>query len=434
MSSIGIPGANINPVAYTDRELPSVPVVQAPRRPLVTDKRYPMWTEWRTDKNSVAPASEGEFWKLIKFESNGDATWVRFFADGVSTGVVDIRDQSNVDVTVDPVSGKIDIDSAIVANATNTTPFESIADAATHTLDLELQIATVVAATPGDSNDAGISCFNTAQFQIDATSGMVSLAGGIVNPPVLSVDVDDNTPPGADPTLADGTGMLKISGALVAAHSVPLETHARAANEFNIEVQRTALSTDAAKSANNAGVASFNSAQFQIDAATGFIALVGSNLALAPVLTLSGDGGAAISPTAAGNIDIAGASGITVAGAGNTITITGSGTGGGLTWREETTATATFVTDEGIFANRAGGVTLTLPAAPSVGDTFAAYQEGSGAVVVQAQGADIIRLGTTASSAGGTITSLNQGDCITIVAVDATRFRVVSSVGSWSLA
>lgn len=434
MVRFGTPGQNIDPLAYGDSRLAGVPVVQAPRRPTTDDKKYPLWCEWRTNKDAESPAAEGEFWKLIKFESNGDATWVRFFADGVSTGVVDIRDQSNVDVTVDPVSGKIDIDAAIVANATNTTPFETIADTANHTLDLELQLTTAVSPTPGDSNDSGIACFNTNQFTVDATSGMVSLKGGTVNPPVLSVDVDDNTGPGTDPVLADGTGLMKIFGALVAAHSVPLETHSRAANAFNIEVQRTTTSTDGAKSANNAGVSSFNSAQFQVDASTGFVALAGTDTSLAPVLTLSGDGGAAISPTAAGNIDIAGAGGITVAGAGNTITVTGSGSGGGLTWREETGTSANFSTDEGIFGNNAGTITLTLPASPSVGDSFAAYQEGAGEIVIQAQGADVIRFGTTTSSAGGTLTSLNQGDCVWIVAVDDSRFRVINSVGSWSAA
>jgi len=435
MVRFGTPGQNVDPLAYKDSRLSGVPVVQAPRRPAVTDKKYPIWCEWRTNKNSVAPTTEGEFWKLIRFESNGDATWVRYFSNGVSSGVVDLRDQVGTDVTVSG-SGKIDIDASIVANGTNPSsiPFETVADPGTNTLDLQLQRATVVAPTPANSNDAGIASYNTNQFTVDGTSGMVSLKGGGVNPPVLKFDVDDNTAPGTDPVLADGTGNISILGTTVAAATKPIETHSRLANAFNIEVQRTTTSTDAAKNANNLGLASFNSAQFQVDAGTGFVALAGSDVSLAPVLSLSGDGGAAISPTAAGNIDLAGAGGITIAGAGNTITITGSGGGGGLTWREETTASANFATDEGIFANRAGGVTLTLPAAPSVGDTFAAYQEGAGAVVVQAQGADIIKLGATDSSAGGTITSLNQGDCVTIVAVDASRYRVVSSVGSWSLA
>lgn len=435
MVRFGVPGQNINSLAYTDERLAGVPVVQAPRRPTVNDKEFPIWCEWRTNKDAQSPAAEGEFWKLIRFESNGDATWVRYFSDGVSTGVVDIRDQVGTDVTVDPVTGKIDIDASIVATGSNPSaiPFETVADAGTHTLDLKLQLAGIVTPTPADTNDVGVCSFNTNQFTKDATSGMISLAGGGVNPPILKFDVDSNTPPGTDPVIADVTGMLTVAGALVAAHSVPIETYSRATSAYNIEVQRSTVSTDAAKSANNAGLLSANSAQFQMDATTGFLSLKGST-SLAPILSLTGSGGGgALSPDANGNVTLAGSTGVTVTGSGSTITITGSGTGGGLTWREETGTSANFATDEGVFANNAGTVTLTLPAAPSVGDTFAAYQEGVGKVRVQTQGADIIKFGTTSSAAGGYIESLNEGDCVTVVAIDATRFRVINSVGSWTV-
>lgn len=436
MVRFAVPGQNVDPLAYGDSRLATVPVINAPRRPAVTDKKYPMWCEWRTNKDSVAPVTEGEFWKLIRFESNGDATWVRYFADGVASGVVDLRDQMGADVTVDPVTGKIDIDASVVPNGTNPSsiPFETVSDPATHTLDLQIQIATVVSPTPVNSNDAGVCSFNTNQFNIDVISGMVSLKGGTVNPPLLKVDVDQNTAPGTDPVLADATGMIVIGGAVVAAHSVPVETRSRAANTFKTEVQVASVVSPTPANTNSVGLICANTNQFVIDATSGMLSLKGSTT-LAPVLTLTGaDGGGAISPNASGNITIAGAGGATVTGAGTTITITAGATGGGLTWREETGAAANFATNEGIFANRAGGVTLTLPASPSVGDTFAAYQEGTGAVVVQAQGADIIRFGTSTSSAGGIITSLNQGDAVWLVAVDSSRFRVINAVGSWSIA
>jgi len=264
---------------------------------------------------------------------------------------------------------------------------------------------------------------------------MVGLVGGGGNPPVLSVGVDSNTAPGTDPVLANA-GMITIGGALVAAHSVPVETHSRAVNAFDVEIQRATVSTDGTKAATNAGLMSANSAQFQMDAATGFLSLKGST-SLAPILTLTGTGGGgALSPDANGNVSIAGASGVTVTGVGSTLTITGSGAGGGgLTWREETGATATFLTDEGIFANRGAGVVLTLPAAV-VGDTFAAYQEGTGVVRIAQNASDQIKFGTSSSTTGvgGYIESLNEGDCVTLVAVAANRFRVINSVGSWTVA
>ena len=78
MVRLGVPGQNIDSLAYADGRLSTVPVVQSVRRPTVTDKKYPIWCEWRTNKDASSPVEEGEFWKLIRFESNGDATWVRY--------------------------------------------------------------------------------------------------------------------------------------------------------------------------------------------------------------------------------------------------------------------------------------------------------------------------------------------------------------------
>jgi hypothetical protein len=77
MPRFGIPGNNQDPLAYLDKRLSVVPAVEAPRRPLTTDTNYPLWTEWRVTKDAVAPAGEGEFWKLVSFSGPGQATWVQ---------------------------------------------------------------------------------------------------------------------------------------------------------------------------------------------------------------------------------------------------------------------------------------------------------------------------------------------------------------------
>lgn len=87
--------------------------------------------------------------------------------------------------------------------------------------------------------------------------------------PLLQVDLDVATPPGVDPTSPDGSGLLGIHGAAVAGHSVPVETHARALNEFNIEVQY-ANQTLVATPAQN-GLAHFDAAKFSADPSTGFV-------------------------------------------------------------------------------------------------------------------------------------------------------------------
>lgn len=81
------------------------------------------------------------------------------------------------------------------------------------------------------------------------------------------------------------------------------------------------------------------------------------------VKTLTGNSGGAISPTA-GNINILGSGSTTVAGSGSTLTIS---VAGGITWTV-TTVDASIVVNNGYIANKAGLLTMTLPASATVGD------------------------------------------------------------------
>ncbi|MEN8236148.1 MAG: hypothetical protein ABFQ95_01145 [Pseudomonadota bacterium] len=106
-----------------------------------------------------------------------------------------------------------------------------------------------------------------------------------------------------------------------------------------------------------------------------------------------------------------------------------------FSWREETGTSATFVANEGIFANNASTVTLTLPASCSIGDTFIAYQEGAGKVRVAQNASDVIRFNgnLTTTGVGGYIESLNQGDSVTFVCAGTNKYRVISSETSWTV-
>ncbi len=95
--------------------------------------------------------------------------------------------------------------------------------------------------------------------------------------PLLNVDVQAATAPGVDPVTPTGAGTMTINGAAVANHAVPLETHTRALNTFNIEVQYA--TSAASTTANLSGIAHFNSAQFSVDA-NGFVSLAGGGEAI----------------------------------------------------------------------------------------------------------------------------------------------------------
>jgi hypothetical protein len=103
MVRFGVPGQNVDSLSYVDRRLSTVPVIQSVRRPTTTDKKFPIWCEWRVNKNASSPATEGEFWKLIKFESNGDATWVRI---DITTGNAGITNWIIVTDTSDDIESK----------------------------------------------------------------------------------------------------------------------------------------------------------------------------------------------------------------------------------------------------------------------------------------------------------------------------------------
>lgn len=133
----------------------------------------------------------------------------------------------------------------------------------------------------------------------------VMLSTGAVGP-IESFDVDAATAPGVTPVLPTAGGLVTINGAAVANHSIPLETHTRALNEYNVEIQyaTSAAATDATKS----GVSHYNSAQFNVDA-NGFVSLAGGSEAIdsVGVDATSGTGTNPVLPTALGLITVNGA-------------------------------------------------------------------------------------------------------------------------------
>ena len=132
-----------------------------------------------------------------------------------------------------------------------------------------------------------------------------------------------------------------------------------------------------------------------------------------------------------GNITIHGTGGITTSGAGSTVTITGSGAG--INWFTVTASTQTLAAHSGYVINRSSTVTLSLPATAAVGDTFYITGLGSGGWTIAQNSGQLIHFGssTTTTGAGGSLSSTNQFDTITLVcSVTNTTFNVLSSIGN----
>jgi hypothetical protein len=128
---------------------------------------------------------------------------------------------------------------------------------------------------------------------------MLAAGGGSV---LFYVDVQAATLPGVDPVQPDGGGIITVNGAAVANHGVPLETHTRALNAFNLEVQYAGSA--AASDATLSGISHFNSAQFDVDA-DGFVSLAGGGLAIDSVALQAGT--TPIVPDGTGQITLNGA-------------------------------------------------------------------------------------------------------------------------------
>lgn len=254
----------------------------------------------------------------------------------------------------------------------------------------------------------------TITITVGAGTINLDLAGGTTAIDSIGVQT------GTNPIVPTAAGLVTINGATVAAGTNPVRTDGTGANTMAIEVQisQALAATDATK----IGLCNFDSARFTVDA-NGFVTLNSSGVAE----TITGDSGGALSPTA-GNWNILGRSGSKTSGATSTLTIKSppyADAGGSAT---STLNSGSFVT---------GAFTLTLPASAGLadGDLFEYIATSASATVIQAVGAQKIRVGTLLSSAAGTATSTAIGDSITLrFRASDGFFYATSVIGTWLIA
>lgn len=224
---------------------------------------------------------------------------------------------------------------------------------------------------------------------------------------------------GVTPVAPTGAGLVTFNGAVVAAGTNPVRTDGTAANIMALEVQIS--QAIAAADATKIGLANFDSTSFSV-AATGFVTLSTTGAGK----TITGNDATALSPTA-NNWNILGLSGSKTSGTGSNLTIKSPPFS-----QIGSSATSTLNTGEFVTA----AVTRTLPASAGLadGDLFIYTCTTSGALTVQAVGAQKIRIGNALSSAAGTIVSTAIGDSISL-RFDATQgfFMALSVIGNWTL-
>lgn len=222
---------------------------------------------------------------------------------------------------------------------------------------------------------------------------------------------------GTSPVFPNGSGLVTFNGSSVAAGTNPVRTNGTAPNTMQLEVQISQAL--AAADATKIGLSNFDSSSFAV-AATGFVTLSTTGAGK----TITGDSGGALSPTA-NNWNILGGPGVTTSGSGSTLTINS-------TVFTDTTA-ITMAVDNGYFATAAG--TYNLPATAAQGELITIVCDTAGAVVVDASALNFVRIGSLITSSGGTCTSTQQGDSLTLrYRLSSLTWEATSVIGTWVVA
>jgi len=416
-----------------------------------------------TTKNGVAHFNSAHF--------TDDEGFISLTGGGIAIDSVTVDTSSGAGTN--PVapngSGEITVTGAQVAPGVVGANVIRTDSLAANTYTIEIQQTSAVAAK--DTTKNGVSHFNSSHFTND--QGFISLSGGGLA--VDSFTVQAVTAPGVNPVTPDGSGIVTVNGAVVANHSVPLESRSRAVNAYNLEVQyaTSAAATDGTKS----GVAHFDSARFTVDA-SGFVTTSGSGVTTSIGVDVSSGGGSDPVVPAAGVIDITGAQvaagtvGANVIRTNSTVAnqvkievqrstavastaslnngvchfdsadfsvdangfVTFVGTGM-ITW-QTISASQTLVINNGYICISPGGaLSLPLPATATIGDIIEVTLDGATSFAITQAAGQSIRFGSSSTTVGvgGSLTTISQGNTLRMVAQSATKWNVISSVGNFTL-
>lgn len=374
-AGFGLQPKNINTLAYTGPLLVTVPAKAFSHAPTTSDRNYPILTigMYTNETADGIGNVQGDIWYLATFTPQTPTTPLLANWRKLSTGM-------SGPLLMIPVPNGT---SPVVPNALGSLAFTS-----------NTGTITITGGT------------NTINFD---------LAGGGLA--IDQINVDAHTAPGTDPVVPTATGEVIITGAQVATGTIGanvIRTNSLAANTFTIEVQRSTAvaATDSTKN----GVSHFFSTQFAVDS-SGFVTLAGSGTAKA-LETLTGNTGGAISGDANNNINVLGAGSITIAGVGNTLTVTSTGIN---KWNviNQGTQPANFVVNNGYIcqAGGTGNVSIALPTTSILGDMIEIALDGATTWTITQAASQSIRVSgsTTTVGVGGSVVTTGTGDTLRLV-------------------
>lgn len=137
--------------------------------------------------------------------------------------------------------------------------------------------------------------------------------------------------------------------------------------------------------------------------------------------------GTLVSPTLTGNRDY------TLPDESGIIALTSDITSG-LTWSVITGTTQSANVNNGYITVNSSLTTIYSPGSPSMGDIVRIVGNGTGGWTFSLEPGVTAYFGNTNTSAGGSLSSTNTGDCIEVICISSTVWRVMSSVGNITVA
>lgn len=280
------------------------------------------------------------------------------------------------------------------------------------------------------------------------TSPLGTLSIGYSNPNITidlaggGAGVDSFTTDVAGPVVPNGAGNVAVTGGQVFSNGT-------IANTLTLAVEATA-NTFLYGQGNNSAMAELGpltNGQLIIGSTgvapvAGSITSTGGSITVTPgagtidlavaasndaILTVTGDSGGALSPTA-GNINVVGLSGSKTSGSGSTLTVKSPP-------YANASASASSLLNSGEFVTGAFTRTTPLTAGLADGDLLEYVATSASSIVIQLSGTQIAHLGAVATTAAGTLTSTAIGDSISLRYQASTDdWWATSSIGVWILA
>lgn len=401
-------------------------------------------TQYDTDSGSAIPIAN-----VLEVAGGAGVTTT---ASGNTVTIALTGGGAAIDTISTDYAGPVSPDGAGNISATGTSIFSDGTVANTLTLNVQATENTLLLGAGAGTTATELGPFTNGELLIGSTgaapvAGSLTSTGGTITVTsgagTINLDVVDGTyvdsftTDAGGPVTPSATGVVDVTGTSIfsdgtVANTITLNVQATA-NTFLLGAGAGSTATELGPLTNGQliiGSTGVAPALATIASADGSITITNGagtiDLAVAAaddaILTLTGDTGGALSPTA-GNISILGGPGITVTGSGSTLTVNS------VVYTDQTATT--LAVDSGTFATAAGA--YVLPASPAQGDLVEIVCLTTG-IVVTANTGQVIFMGNDSSSTAGTATNSAKADSLSMRYRSAdSSWYCTSVVGVWSL-